>query len=269
MKRFLLSVFRFYIEASIHVSLAVFALFQVFLLKNELRSDLYLSGVIFFGSITGYNFVKYAPVAKLHHRSLTRFFKGIQFFSLISFLGLVFFGLKLPLRTLQAFAIGGIFIFLYAIPVVLKKNLRSLSGAKIYIVAFSWVIAVVVAPALHFDLAIDHFFLMNCLQVFLLVVVLIIPFDIRDLNYDSKNLRTLPQVIGVVKAKLVAGVLLLLFLSIEFWIQKKPEALWASSLISILMAFMIYKTSTTNSKFYCSFYIESIPIIYWVLVLIT
>lgn len=268
MKRFFLSIFRFYIEASIHVSLAVYALFRVFLLKNRLDPDLYLSGVVFFGAITGYNFVKYAPVAKLHHRSLTRFFKGIQFFSLVSFFGLVYCGIKLPINTLLVMAIGGVFVFLYAIPIVLKHNLRSLSGMKIYVVALSWVLTVVIAPTIHYNLTFDVIFLINCVQIFVFIVALIIPFDIRDLSYDSKKLKTLPQLIGVPRAKFVGIILMFVFFIAEFSVTKKPDALWATSLIAVLTVIFIYKTSNKNSKFYCSFYVESVPLIYWLLLLI-
>jgi 4-hydroxybenzoate polyprenyltransferase len=40
-------------------------------------------------------------------------------------------------------------------------------------------------------------------QVFLLVVVLMIPFEIRDLNYDKFTLKTLPQLFGVRKTKIL------------------------------------------------------------------
>ncbi len=268
MRRFFLSIFRFYIEASIHVSLAVYALLKVFLLKNALESDFYLSGTIFFGAITGYNFVKYAPVAKLHHRSLTRFFKGIQFFSLFSFIGLVYCAFKLPMYTLLVLAFGGFFVFLYAIPVVLKQNLRSFSGVKIYVVALSWVLTVVVVPAIHYSLPIDLVFFTHAIQVFVFVVALIIPFDIRDLNYDDKKLQTLPQVIGIANAKLVGAILMILFFVAELMISKKPDAIVATGLMSILTIFFIYKTSVTNSKFYCSFYVESVPLVFWLLLLV-
>ncbi len=261
-----MSIFRFYIEASIHVSIAIFALFQIFLLKNNLNAYLPLSAVVLFGSITGYNFVKYAPLAKLHHRSLTAFLRGIQFFSFLSFLLLVFYGAQLPIQTLLVFALGGALIFLYAIPVVVSKNLRSFSGAKIYVVALCWVLTVVIAPTVHFGLKTDWKFVMHCLQIFVLVVALIIPFDIRDLKYDTENLRTLPQVFGVKKAKIIAGILLVLFVIIEIAIQKKPESFWISGLVSFMTVSFIYNTKDTNPKYYCSFFIESIPIVYWMFV---
>ena len=61
----------FFLNASIHVALAVYAFLRIsefyFVFSYQKNLDYF----IFFGTITGYNFVKYAGVAKLHHRSLT------------------------------------------------------------------------------------------------------------------------------------------------------------------------------------------------------
>jgi len=44
---------------------------------------------LFFGGVSGYNFVKYAEVAGLHHRSLTKSLRKIQIFSFICGVGLL------------------------------------------------------------------------------------------------------------------------------------------------------------------------------------
>ena len=87
---FLKKILNFYINASIHVSLAVYSLVRVTELYFNLPYNEALDYFIFYGTITGYNFVKYADVAKLHHRSLTRNLKLIQIFSFICF-GLTIF----------------------------------------------------------------------------------------------------------------------------------------------------------------------------------
>ena len=71
-------LFRFYINASIHVGIAVYAFVRIAEQYLEIATNSALNYAIFFGTITGYNFVKYAGVAKLHHRSLTNNLKMIS-----------------------------------------------------------------------------------------------------------------------------------------------------------------------------------------------
>ena len=219
MKRFLLNVFEFYIQSSIHVALAVVSLLYVFTLSQQVSVDGNLVFTLFFGTITGYNFVKYASVAKLHHRSLTRSLRVIQIFSLVSFLLTGFYAIKLPVRTLAVFGLIGFLTFAYAVPLISAKNIRSLSGLKIYVVAICWSLAVVIAPAVHCNLLITEVVLLKTLQIVFFVIALIIPFDIRDIVYDLKYLKTIPQQFGVVKAKMIAVMLMLMFFVLEMYLQ--------------------------------------------------
>ena len=69
--KFLQKIFDFYINASIHVALAAVAFVKITEIYFDLPSNFYFDLFVLFGTITGYNFVKFAGVAKLHHRSLT------------------------------------------------------------------------------------------------------------------------------------------------------------------------------------------------------
>lgn len=70
--KFFKTVIDFYINASIHVALAVYALLRITEIYFEIPHNELLDWFVFFATITGYNFVKYAGIAKLHHRSLTK-----------------------------------------------------------------------------------------------------------------------------------------------------------------------------------------------------
>ena len=77
------SVFRFYISASIHVAFAVLALVGISWIEYDLQIPNALWFFVFFGTITGYNFVKYANIAGLGHRELKDSRRSIQIFSFI------------------------------------------------------------------------------------------------------------------------------------------------------------------------------------------
>ncbi len=128
-----------------HVSLVVFSMSWITLLEFDIAFDTPLLCFIFFASITGYNFVKYFGIAKFHHRSLASWLRVIQVFSFACFLLLCYFALKLPFQTLLYVAAFGIVTFLYAIPFLPKhlfidehKNLRSIGGLKVYVIALVW-----------------------------------------------------------------------------------------------------------------------------------
>jgi len=260
-------LFDFYINASIHVALSVFSLFYFFVLSHELPYSEPLAYTIFFGTITGYNLVKYAPLAKLHHRSLTKNLRLIQLFSFICFIALVYYIVQLPMRTLLCFFVGIIVLLGYAFPLLKQKNLRSISALKIYLVAFCWSLAVVLAPAIHYKVVVNYKIILEAIQVFLLVIALIIPFDIRDLKYDSHLLATLPQRFGVQKSKRIAYFLLGFYFIVDFVFGAKTS--YKISLVVIVVtSLLIYKMPNKPVKYYCSFGIESIPIVKLVIFLL-
>ena len=267
MKGLLIRVCNFYIQASLHVALAVVSLVYVFMLSMKASVDEDLLKVIFFGTITGYNFVKYATVAKLYHSSLTRSLRIIQLFSLVSFLTMCIYAIGLPIRTLLVFASIGFFTLLYAVPLVASKNVRSISGLKIYVVAICWTLTAVVVPTVHYNFSFDILILIKCIQIFSLVIALVIPFDIRDLRYDNKSLSTIPQQLGVKKAKLIAMLLILLFGILEINNTNRLSLLGVLP-ICTLSLYLIYKIDFSKSKYYCSFFVESMPVVYAISVII-
>ena len=57
------------------------------------------------------------------------------------------------------------------------------------------------------------------------VVIAILPFEIRDMKYDSIKLATIPQRIGIEKTKIIGALLIVIiflleFFKDEFWVNK-------------------------------------------------
>jgi len=106
------------------------------------------------------------------------------------------------------------------------------------------------------------------LQRVLLILALMIPFEIRDLNYDALALNTLPQVLGIKKTKLLGLALLMGFVVLEFFLLKQDNgAILISCFLGLITAFSILKASTRQSKYYASFFVEGIPVLWWLLLL--
>ena len=265
--KFLKIALNFYINASIHVAIAVYALVRVTEYYFGLSNNEYLNAFIFFGTITGYNFVKYAGVAKLHHRSLTNNLKIIQLFSLISFFAMCYYGLQISLSTLVFILPFAGLTFLYAVPFLsgFDKSLREVSFLKILVVAFVWSGFTVLIPLVAVGKEISLNISLNLLQRFLIVVVLILPFDIRDVKYDAINLQTIPKKIGEQRTKRL-GVLLMVFsLILEYLISSELSVKFPFMMFFFLVIVFLMRSKTDQSKYFSSFWVELLPIIWWIL----
>ncbi|MDX1471774.1 MAG: hypothetical protein R3213_09785, partial [Flavobacteriaceae bacterium] len=168
----------FYIDASIHVAAAVTALTWITFWEFDIQTDFTILFFNFFATITGYNFVKYFGLAKFHHRSLAKWLRTIQIFSAICFVILAYLTFQLPIRTILYLAVLGVITFLYAIPFLPSeyfldgnKNLRSISGLKIYLIALIWGIVTVVIPLINNNVTIGPDAFITGVQRFLIVLV--------------------------------------------------------------------------------------------------
>ena len=257
------SVFNFYLDSSIHVSLAVLAFTLATFFEYNLPIEKPMLGFIFFGTITGYNFVKYAGIAGLHHRSLAKNLKLIQLFSLLSFGFFLFYLFQVPRPVIITSAILGIMTLLYVVPFFKNKNLRSFNGLKIFIVALVWAGVTVLLPWVHFEADFSKDIWISFLQRFLWVLVLIIPFEIRDMVYDSNSLGTLPQKFGIRITKKIGYFFLLLMAVIEGFKDEITLSFSLSFFVMLILTGILVRLSKKNqSSYYSAFWVEAIPI-YW------
>ncbi len=258
-------IFEFYINSSIHVALAVVSLVVITVLEFNLQLPKPYWYFMFFGTITGYNFVKYAPVAGLHHRSLAKSLKTIQVFSFLCFGALLYFSWFLSVETLIATGAFGALTVLYAIPFLKKKSLRTIKGLKIFVVAMVWAGVTVLVPVLASEELLTIDIVITFIQRFLLVIIFTIPFEIRDLPYDDTVLGTLPQTIGVVGTNIFITVLA----GVAFIVEGFKDSVFIPYAISLLFiclqaSFAVFFAKKNQSKYYASFWVESLPILWLV-----
>ena len=268
-------LFDFYINGSIHVAMAVYALTRITLIKFDLAYDEAILYFTFYATITGYNFVKYFGVAKWHHRSLANWLKVIQIFSLTCFVLMCYYAFQLNLNTLICIALFGGITFIYAIPFIPKRfymdterNLRNISGLKIYVIAIVWSGVTVLLPLLENNVVFNTDVFFTFTQVCLLVIVLMLPFEIRDLNYDNLKLATVPQKIGVKKTKNLGAILLVVFLLMEFFKDvTSAKVITTTALIALLLFLLLLFAKKNQGIYYSSFWVELLPILWLILLL--
>lgn len=270
-------IFHFYINGSIHVAFAAMALTWVTFIELGLTLNLHLLSFVFFGTITGYNFVKYFGLAKFHHRSLAVWLKVIQVFSLLAFLATGYCAFYLNAETLALIGILGVVTFFYAIPVMIPKrylfddhkNLRQIGGIKVYVIALVWTFTSVILPILNNDVVFNADIVILLIQRFYFVLVLMLPFEIRDLNYDSLKLATIPQKIGVNKTKVIGVLLLVFFVLLEnFKDELNEKTLLSTNIIALITLVFLLFSNKKQSKYYSAFWVESLPIIWLVILLL-
>jgi hypothetical protein len=266
-------LFNFYINASIHVALSVVALTWITLIEYHIPHDTAVLYFVFFSSITGYNFVKYSGIAKFHHRRLATWLKAIQVFSFFCFLFLCYYTFQLDTVSLIYIFGFALITFFYAIPLLPRRlfvdhkhNLRSISGLKVYVIALVWTGVTVFLPLINNHYLLDMDCVITGIQRFLFIIALMVPFEIRDLQYDSLKLATLPQQIGVKRTKIVGVLLLIAFFCLEFF---KNNVTWYSflTLCIVTLITMVYLVfaKKEQSAYYSSFFVEGLPIL-WLLI---
>lgn len=267
--KFIKSVFDFYIQASIHVAFSVYAFIRITEIYFGLSNNENLNYFVFFGTITGYNFVKYAGVAKLHHRSLTKDLKMIQIFSFFCFLALCYYMYQVPIKTVYYTSPFILLTILYAVPFLsgFDKTLREVSYLKIVVVAVVWSGFTVLLPFVDAGKEVSLNLVLLMLQRFLIVVVLILPFDIRDVKYDAISLQTIPKKIGVKRTKKLGVTLMVISLVLEYLFSSVSMLKAPFMIFFFLVIIFLMRSQKEQSKYYNSFWVESLPMIWWLLIL--
>jgi hypothetical protein len=236
----------FYIQSSIHVGFAVFCLVQLSVQQWSSYSFLVL-----FGTIVGYNLLKYSEWF-----FSTPFFRiqyiGILVVTLFSTLGFFWFLLQqnttVQLHMLFAFGL-----------VVLYPFIRKIGWLKPFYVSF-----VVSYITLFIPLKSDVDVIGLFVQRFLLLSIVMIPFEILDSSKDAVAMKTLPHCFGIARTKQIGYVLVGLFLTVSLFLRDNIY-FFAFAALSSLIA--IYFSNEKRSWYYTSFWVESLPI-FWLVVLL-
>ncbi|MCG2461735.1 hypothetical protein K8352_13330 [Flavobacteriaceae bacterium F89] len=260
-------IFDFYLDASIHVALAVFCLIHVTVLIFGIPADPHLSWFVFFGTIACYNFVKYGVEAEKYILVANRYHKNIQFASFIALGFACYHGYFLNRESWEGLAFLGLISGLYAIPFLPRdKSLRSLGGLKIFIVALVWAGATVILPILAAGNAITRDVEVETFQRFILVLVLLMPFEIRDLKYDAPELRTIPQRFGTARTKSIAILAALLFFLLTF-LKEDIGVLEVvgKGIFFLILTMVLLFTRRKQPRYFASFWVEAMPIFWWIL----
>lgn len=98
------------------------------------------------------------------------------------------------------------------------------------------------------------------------MISITIPFEIRDLKFDDDGLGTLPQLVGVKQVKRIGYLLIALVMGMQGILSELEFIkILPVILVGILSAIFIKLARKQQREFYASFYVEAVPIIWFLL----
>ena len=118
-------------------------------------------------------------------------------------------------KSLVLIAAAGLISLFYIVPIK-GRNLRELAYVKIHLIAITWTVVLIAFPIVSEEQPIGNL-VWVIFAHYLYILAVTIPFDIRDLKYDSKLQKTLPQLMGVAGSKGLAVICLAAFAGIMLW----------------------------------------------------
>ena len=254
--RILRKLFDFYIQSSIHVAFAVFCLLQITVVSSQQQLNNHYSICVFFGTVLGYNFLKYFEFFRRKNFRSNKYYSilAVTFLAGIGFLFSFYF---LNHSVQKLILISGLFVLIYPF-------LRSFGWLKLFLVSFVVTFITVYIPFQDTKWLPLEFYT-SVFQRFFILISLLVPFEIMDSKTDDKSLNTLPQLFGINSTKLFGILLVVPFIILEFL---KLCHSYLVLPIGIITVTLINFTETDRNKYYTSFWVESVPILWWLLLVL-
>jgi len=156
--------------------------------------------------------------------------------SVIGFLCTIFYADPKVLVTLAPIALITLF---YSAPVFKNKKsifrLREIPCLKIFLISFVWSASTIFLPIIQSARTFTKAtILVMLVERFLFVFAITIPFDIRDMQADTRQrLKTIPLLIGKKNSMIVANTALLLFLAVCVLHYNSVGLMWLNCAFSL------------------------------------
>jgi hypothetical protein len=263
----------FYIFSNIHVAFAGFCMTKITLLNYGSTSNL-SPFFVAFSIVISYNFIRFYEIKNNQLSWLKSWFlthnKSLVLLSFLSLVGICY------LLAFTNFNLNALWIlfpfafitFFYVIPLFKIGNyevsFRNFPGIKIFSIAISWAGITVFFPLKEVGFTVTSTVYLEFLQRIFILLAITLPFDIRDVNFDSKLLKTLPLVFGINVSKWLGTLILFMFVVTAFFINGN---LLISTSVAILTGFFLWFSTPKKSIYYTGFWVEAIPI-FWLLLII-
>ena len=264
------NLIRFFIKGNIWVAFCVLALAVSSELLLE-ATNFKISQFIFCATIFAYNFQRIVRIKKGYEHSYKNWLdKNRKVIYILMFLAAIisarlFFDFKSSTQIAILFT-GSLSIFY-------PFGLRKIPFAKIFIISFVWTVSTMLLLVLENNISLSQNIIWQLVSRFLFIFAITIPFDIRDVEYDSQNVITIPLFYGVKRAKIISFFALFICGMISFFqyieLALNLPNLLALILLYILTYIFIQKSDKNKGEFFFSFWVESLSIFSYFLLVIS
>lgn len=269
-------LFDFYIKSSLHVAVCFAALAGVYNETYGFYVSLTYYIFLFCGALSGYNLIKYGF---LWLKTPVRVAWLIKIITSVAMLVALWCTWDFGLYAWFLLLITIIISLVYVLPIWKGKGLRYSPFFKLFSVSIVWALLIIAIPQFlqhdpwitsmvrnesSLSLKPSDLIELHTLKIFILVLALCIPFEIRDLKYDDKILHTLPQVLGVKSSKKTGLILCLLYMTGIFYDFNLSEQFQIMEFIVIcVLALSIWFSDKFKTDYYASFFVEAIPLLWF------
>ena len=271
---FFRKIIEFLVYSNLWISTGAFLFGLLFYILAEIQIDYHTLGFLFSATILTYTFQRYM---KIHYSELLVgprmkwmldnliFVKVLLFLSSLS---TVFFSVYLSLPSLITLFILGAISFFYAFKFKLtskRTNLRDIPGIKIFLIGLVWALSCAIIPAVEAEMLNFKTWTISA-SFFLFIVGITIPFDIRDIDFDEVNKMTIPQVIGEMRSKILAS----LIICISFWLMDTSFQFIIASISGAFLSVTLVLLSKKNrDELFFSFVLDglliAVPLVFYLL----
>ena len=260
------------------MALAGLCLAKITLLKFEINEHL-IPVFVGLSIVFSYNFIRFYELKTNKLSSLKGWFLThlkilgvLSFFSGIGLLYILFF-LDFNMNALKVLFPFLLMTIFYVIPLFKIGNMefsfRNFPGLKVFSIGVAWAGVTVLFPLYEAEIEFTLSIYLEFIQRILILIAIIIPFDIRDVQSDSKKIITLPQILGVHGSKWLGSVLLILFVLLSLWSQEQlNNEVVINIVVAIITALFLWFSSPEKSRFYTSFWVEAIPVFWFILIVL-
>lgn len=288
-KKVLLPILDFLLFSNLFIAICAVAQGLVTYHLINAKPDKYILAIIFFGTLSIYNFSMLlskpknpedSPFVRVrwifsHHRLII----SITLISMLCLIPLGLLYLSIEAKLLMIFT--AVLALGYNVPFLTLNNqqigLRNIPGIKLFLIALVWSVSCVLLPVVE----LEHNYQINISSAetlllvakrFLFIAAITIPFDIRDLFQDKLYaLKTIPVMLGEKKAYIFCQFLLVVYLVLLILFNQTVNADTIGLTLTLLLTgWLIFKSNIKKNEYYYFFYLDGTMLLqYLVLVLIS
>ncbi|MDP3313722.1 hypothetical protein [Lutibacter sp.] len=255
------------------MAIAGFCLTEITLLKFGVTNG-YSSIFIFFSIILTYNFIGYYEIKTNNVHWIKEWYKQYRTkiillcgFSILG-LGYSFFYTDFNNITLIILLLFSIIALFYVIPIFnwrsFEFSFRNFPGLKIFSISVTWAGMTVLFPLSEANYTLNCSVVLEFVQRIIFIIIITLPFDIRDIYDDPEKLKTIPQVIGIGKTKVLGYFLILFFVLLDILkYEKFSNEIVVIILVAIVCGLVLVYVTPNRSRYFTVFLVEGIPVLWF------